>query len=308
MTDSRPSRPSKTPSSDKVRASSCDDLYDDHRPDRRHAQRRGAELRLELRLGPSTRSTASTVDRRRARHRQVEQRDPARDRRTISTSSSDNVWDARRRPRRPATEPARLLAGVQRACKAQIYTRAASCASKITLLSGITGPGSPSTTTRSSRPPRTTPCATSRLAIDAGATMTSGGGQPDPQPVARPRPRVPRLDRWTCSASSRTPPRSDAIITFEVPAIFDRQRDPVADHHRARQDPRPDYLIEQATTARPVSWQQLANGARGLPQNQLADGRGGQRRRDQRPRAAGLRSPRERRAAHGREWAACPPG
>jgi hypothetical protein len=100
--------------------------------------------------------------------------------------------------------------------------------------------------------------------MDAGATMTSAAAN-----------RILNLWRqlsneflgWTAHLLGcfEKATEVDSIITFEVPAMFDLAQSvwqAIIDLANILAE----FLIEQATTGA-TSWQQLANGARGVPGN-----------------------------------------
>ena len=101
--------------------------------------------------------------------------------------------------------------------------------------------------------------------MDAGGTLTSGVAN---QILSLWADLVEEFLGWGADLmrifASAT--EVDSILTFEVPAIFNTAAivwQNIIDLGNILTE----YLIEQATTGA-NSWQQLANGARGLPQNQ----------------------------------------
>lgn len=102
------------------------------------------------------------------------------------------------------------------------------------------------------------------FAMDAGATLTTAAAN---KILTLWRQLSKEFLGWTADLIGcfEKATEADAIISFELPAAFDLAQNiwqniiDIADILVA-------FLIEQATTAA-TSWQQLASGARGLPQN-----------------------------------------
>jgi hypothetical protein len=102
------------------------------------------------------------------------------------------------------------------------------------------------------------------LAMDAGATLTSGVAN---QILNLWRELSAEFLGWTADLLGcfEKATEVDAIISFEIPAMFDLAQavwQAIIDIANILAQ----YLIEQATTGA-NSWQQLASGARGVPQN-----------------------------------------
>lgn len=102
------------------------------------------------------------------------------------------------------------------------------------------------------------------LAMDAGATLTSAAAN---QILNLWRQLATEFLSWSADLlgifSKAT--EVDAILSFEVPAIFSTAQ-VIWQNIIDLGDILTEFLIEQATTGA-TSWQQLANGARGIPQN-----------------------------------------
>jgi hypothetical protein len=102
------------------------------------------------------------------------------------------------------------------------------------------------------------------LALDAGATLTTAAAN---KILTLWRELAAKFLGWTADfiGCLEKASEADSIITFEIPAAFELAKAiwqgiiDLADILVA-------FLIDQATTAS-TSWQQLASGARGLPQN-----------------------------------------
>jgi len=102
------------------------------------------------------------------------------------------------------------------------------------------------------------------LAFDAGATMTAAVAN---QILTLWRKLAKEFLGWVGDLIGcfKTATEADAIITFELPAAFDLAK-AIWTNIVDLADILVEFLINQATTAA-ISWQQLASGARGLPQN-----------------------------------------
>ncbi|NYJ02538.1 hypothetical protein HNR19_003236 [Nocardioides thalensis] len=102
------------------------------------------------------------------------------------------------------------------------------------------------------------------MAMDAGATLTSAAAN---QILTLWRKLAREFLSWVgdfigCFEKAT---EADSIISFELPAAFDLAQ-AIWNNVSDVADILVEFLIEQATTAS-TSWQQLASGARGLPQN-----------------------------------------
>ena len=173
----------------------------------------------------------------------------------------DNVWDA---VGDLAGRPLSLLDYSRsfNEVKAQIYT-AGDMSQKLVLLSGywdgFAWQNYERVATRQDEALRDF-----SLAMDAGATLTSGVAN---QILGLWLDLTTEFLSWGADLLSifAAASEADAILTFEVPAIFTTASivwQNIIDLGNILTN----YLIEQATTGA-NSWQQLANGARGLPQN-----------------------------------------
>lgn len=102
------------------------------------------------------------------------------------------------------------------------------------------------------------------LALDAGATLTSNAAN---KILTLWRELAAKFLGWTADLIGcfEKATEADAILTFELPAAFDLAQ-AIWQNIIDLADLLVAFLIEQATTAS-TSWQQLASGARGLPQN-----------------------------------------
>lgn len=102
------------------------------------------------------------------------------------------------------------------------------------------------------------------LALDAGATLTTTAAN---KILTLWRELAAKFLGWTADLIGcfEKATEADAIITFELPAAFELAQ-AVWQNIIDLADILVAFLIEQATTAS-TSWQQLASGARGLPQN-----------------------------------------
>lgn len=102
------------------------------------------------------------------------------------------------------------------------------------------------------------------LAMDAGATLTTAAAN---QILTLWRKLAREFLGWIgdfigCFEKAT---EADAILSFELPAAFDLAK-AIWNNIADLADILVEFLINQATTAA-TSWQQLASGARGLPQN-----------------------------------------
>ncbi|WP_205475245.1 hypothetical protein [Nocardioides sp. SYSU D00038] len=102
------------------------------------------------------------------------------------------------------------------------------------------------------------------LAMDAGATLTSNVAN---QILTLWRKLARELASWIGDLIGcfKVATEADAIISFEIPAAFELAK-AIWNNIVDIADLLVEFLVEQATTAA-TSWQQLASGARGLPQN-----------------------------------------
>ena len=130
--------------------------------------------------------------------------------------------------------------------------------------STTTGRATPPRTTRRSPRPRTTALRDLSLALDAGAVLTSNAAA---KILTLWKDLASKFLGWTADLigcfSKAT--EADAIVSFEIPAAFDLAKviwQNIVDLAELLVT----FMIDQATTAS-TSWQQLASGARGLPQN-----------------------------------------
>lgn len=146
--------------------------------------------------------------------------------------------------------------------KAQIYTEG-DMAQKLVLLSGSWS----GFAFENYRAVATTQDAALRdfsLAMDAGATLTSAAAN---QILNLWRRLTTEFLSWGADLlglfSQAT--EVDAVLSFEVPAVFSTAQ-VIWQNIIDLGDILVEFLIEQATTGA-TSWQQLANGARGIPQN-----------------------------------------
>jgi len=146
--------------------------------------------------------------------------------------------------------------------KAQIYTEG-DMAQKLVLLSGSWS----GFAFENYRAVATTQDAALRdfsLAMDAGATLTSAAAN---QILNLWRRLTTEFLSWGADLlglfSQAT--EADAVLSFEVPAVFSTAQ-VIWQNIIDLGDILVEFLIEQATTGA-TSWQQLANGARGIPQN-----------------------------------------
>jgi hypothetical protein len=102
------------------------------------------------------------------------------------------------------------------------------------------------------------------LALDAGAVLTSNAAN---KILTLWRELAAKFLGWTADLIGcfEKATEADAILTFELPAAFELAK-AIWQNIIDLADILVAFLIEQATTAS-TSWQQLASGARGLPQN-----------------------------------------
>jgi len=102
------------------------------------------------------------------------------------------------------------------------------------------------------------------LAMDAGATLTTNVAT---RILTLWRELASQFAGWIGDLIGcfKVATEADAIITFEIPAAFELAK-AIWENIVELAEIFVDFLIEQATTAS-TSWQQLASGARGLPQN-----------------------------------------
>lgn len=102
------------------------------------------------------------------------------------------------------------------------------------------------------------------LAMDAGATLTTTVAT---RILTLWREIASQFAGWVGDLIGcfKVATEADSIITFEIPAAFELAK-AIWENIVELAEIFVDFLIEQATTAA-TSWQQLASGARGLPQN-----------------------------------------
>lgn len=102
------------------------------------------------------------------------------------------------------------------------------------------------------------------LAVDAGATLTSAAAN---EILTLWRKLAREFASWIGDLIGcfKVATEADSIITFEIPAAFELAK-AIWTNIADLADLLAEFFIDQATTSA-TSWQQLANGARGLPQN-----------------------------------------